>query len=1258
MANFDIGKLKQTISLRIVLAAIVLGLVFIGLVYVRTEQRKRIDTKRSELAKITSHKTTQVKMWMKERTADANHFSISPLYADALFNWLKNRDTLVGLQLEHRNQLIKELRGFKDVMMVVDEQPIVFSTDKPHDPLDSKLKKMVRESISGKRIQFTSFSSGNLSAESYIAISAPIYKNNDLPFAALLFLIDPKDYLFPLLGTSSMGDVVGFQETWLLERADGVVFGSDGNNGSISQLAQNKGEKGRGGDSPMTPTVLVFRTTVNDPLPLSEVLTVEMFSHNTKPLRLGNTEMVFTAAPIEGTPWMLVSMQEMQSVVNPVYLTALVMGIMVVGVLLLLGLGLSLVEKRRNQSRLEDLLDKEREASLRAKAAEDRIRDVVDNSFDAVLFFDGEGTIVYASDKVKSYLGLVMASGSECLVWDLFAPGDAARFQNMLAHDGEALEKGSHSVCLRIAQGQWHWVEASFHALVHSSLQGQWVLNIMDVHERKTVQEKLENLRLFLSCIVENAGYAIVATNTQGIITLFNQAAEKMFGYSSDEMVGKQTPFVIHVPAELDEYAKTLSNKLGRDVSCEFDVFVAELQNSLSDEREWTFVRKDGSTLPGALKVTMLKDAFGQISGYVGVIADLTHYKAQEARMKEQDLLLGHYHKVAKLGAYRLDVKTGNWVCTDVLDDIFGIGSDEVKDIGAWSDILYEDDKEMMQGYFNREVLVKHRPFDKKYRIRRKNDSQVRWVHGRGELEFNAQGELCFMIGTIRDITEQVAIEQSVKLTEQRYKQLFENMSGAVALHECVFNADGVLVDFRFLDINHTFEEMFDLKKDELLGKTIFEKVGEKAGFWFDKFKNIVVNGVADRFVEHLEQTGIFAEAVMFRPVPNQVAMILYDVTERVLSQQKLYESEQKFSIFYNLNPDAAGISRFADGKLLDVNPAFTQFLEYTPEECLGKSTLELGLWYDPNDRMVMAGKLKENGMVDNYEFKARTKSGKVVETLFSSKRINYKGEECMLFIVRDITERKKHENQIKLLNEQLERKVEERTLQLAQANRDLEAFSYSVSHDLRAPLRHVDGFMKLMYAQIPNPPDSVQSYYQKISSASHRMSSMIDELLQFSRLGRKEINRSNVDMKLLVEEVIDQMMPDLASRNIKWVIGELPVVEGDKNLLRIAFENLIGNAVKYSSKQALAVIELGTVNTSEGRAEIFVKDNGVGFNMAYVDKLFGVFQRLHSAEEFDGTGIGLANVKQIIQRHGGTIKVEAEVNQGATFFVTLNAII
>ncbi len=257
--------------------------------------------------------------------------------------------------------------------------------------------------------------------------------------------------------------------------------------------------------------------------------------------------------------------------------------------------------------------------------------------------------------------------------------------------------------------------------------------------------------------------------------------------------------------------------------------------------------------------------------------------------------------------------------------------------------------------------------------------------------------------------------------------------------------------------------------------------------------------------------------------------------------------------------------------------------------------------------------------------------------------------------ILRDISRRKEAELEIHRLNAELEQRVADRTAELTVVNKELEAFAYSVSHDLRAPLRHIDGFVTLLKKKASadlNP--QAQRYLDIIADAARKMGTLIDELLSFSRMSRAELVRQPINMENLVRDVIREFEHDEKQSPISWQIGSLPNVTADMAMLRLVLVNLLSNAVKFSSKQQQPVIEIGSIYEQPDDPVFFVHDNGAGFNMEYADKLFGVFQRLHRADEFEGIGIGLANVKRIIHRHGGRVWAKGEIDAGATFYFSL----
>ena len=376
-----------------------------------------------------------------------------------------------------------------------------------------------------------------------------------------------------------------------------------------------------------------------------------------------------------------------------------------------------------------------------------------------------------------------------------------------------------------------------------------------------------------------------------------------------------------------------------------------------------------------------------------------------------------------------------------------------------------------------------------------------------------------------------------------------------------------------------------------------------------------------------------------------------WEIIERKRAEEALNTSEKRYrELFENMIDGFAYCKMvFEDGKprdfiYLSVNHAFEMLTGL--KTVVGKRVTEVipGIREGNPELFEIYGRVSLTGKPERFQVFVEALKIWFSVSVYSPER------EFFVAIFDNFTERKNAEEKIRVLNEQLKHRVAD----LDVANKELEAFNYSVSHDLRAPLRHITGFMKLLQQRLGDRLDvETRRYMDTIYEASTKMSMLIEDLLNFSRLGRSEMQKRKVDLNTLVNEVIREIKEDLKERKIRFEIDELPVVLGDKSLLRQVFVNLLSNAVKFTSTRPQAEIKIGCKDEGD-KFTCYVTDNGVGFDMKYADKLFGVFQRLHRQAEFEGIGIGLANVQRIIARHGGRVWAESVMGQGATFYFSL----
>ncbi len=372
------------------------------------------------------------------------------------------------------------------------------------------------------------------------------------------------------------------------------------------------------------------------------------------------------------------------------------------------------------------------------------------------------------------------------------------------------------------------------------------------------------------------------------------------------------------------------------------------------------------------------------------------------------------------------------------------------------------------------------------------------------------------------------------------------------------------------------------------------------------------------------------------------------DVTERIRIEEELRLSEERFAKTFRATGDAISLSTMVDGRLIDINDAFTRIFGYTREEAIGQTAYALNTYVDPANRAHLRAILEEKGEVHDLELKVRRKSGEIFDGLFSAALINIQGELCIVGTMRDITLQKQAAAQLQTYARELER-----------SNLDLDNFAYVASHDLQEPLRKIQTFSSRLLARYGQELDERgRDYLQRLDSAAARMQSLIQDLLAYSRVGKQSSNFYPVSLAEVMQDVLTDLELQIEAASGQIQVGELPTIEADRTQMRQLFQNLVSNGLKFCQPGVSPIVQVnGRIlpNSSHPPTlEITVTDNGIGFDEKYLPRLFTMFQRLHGREEYDGTGIGLAICRRIVEHHHGFITARSQPGAGATFIVTL----
>ena len=824
-----------------------------------------------------------------------------------------------------------------------------------------------------------------------------------------------------------------------------------------------------------------------------------------------------------------------------------------------------------------------------------------------------------------------------------------------------------------------------------------------DITERKQTEAQIRRLVDLQSAILNNAAYMVISTDGQGVITTFNPAAERALGYTAEECVGKLTPSVFHDSGEVAERARNFSAELGITIEPGFEVIVAKARRNQPNESEWTYIRKDGRRSPVLLSVTALRDPQGNITGFLGMASDITERKAMEeelrllnaelerrVRVRTRELAESEKRFRSIYDTAPVSIWQEDW--TDVIAVVEDLRKQGVTDFAAH----FREHPELVTRALNAVKIlgVNHWTLGM-FAARNKTellaslgtifatpDTLPGFV---GELVALAQGQTIYrtemalntvkgdlihtllamsfpppgsglgnVLVSVIDISQRKHAEEILAQERHRMNTLMDNIPDKIYFKD---------LQSRFVRVNRAM--LAQLKVADaahILGQTDFDFfTAEHAQQAFADEQRIIQTGEPLVGFEEKETwpdgsvTWVSTTKDCLRDHQGHIIGtfgISRNITEHKAAEETLRMSEERMRLFFERQLVGMAITSPEKG-WVKVNDKICEMLGYSREELVRLTWTELTYPEDLASDVAQFERLLK-GEIEGYTLEKRfvRKDGSLVFTNLAVGCVRRpdRSVDYVLALLEDITGRKRSDDQIRLLNEQLAVRAES----LETANKELEAFSYSVSHDLRSPLRAIDGFSRIVLEDYANRLDAEgRNYLERIRAASQRMGHLIDDLLQLSRHTRSEMHRTQVDLSTLARALAEELQKTEPERRVEFVITPNLVANADASLLRVVLENLLGNAWKFTGKQAAPKIEFGRT-TREGAPAYFVRDNGAGFDMTYAHKLFGAFQRLHTTDDFPGTGIGLASVQRIIHRHGGRLWAEAEINRGATFYFSL----
>jgi PAS domain S-box-containing protein len=621
----------------------------------------------------------------------------------------------------------------------------------------------------------------------------------------------------------------------------------------------------------------------------------------------------------------------------------------------------------------------------------------------------------------------------------------------------------------------------------------------------------------------------------------------------------------------------------------------------------------------------------------------------------ENERRFNYAERVANIGSWEIDISSNKCIWSDQFFRICGFESDSFEPTyEIWLSIIHPEDRAHAASVIKKAIQEKE-PYSIETRIVRP-DGCVVWVACKGEVICNSKGEAVKLVGAFLDLTERKYLEAVLRKNEKNYRKLFENMTAGFTLHEIIYDENTDPIDYHFLEVNPVFEQLIGISKSRLLGRSVREVLLETDPSLIDFYDQVVRMGEPGSYENYSRKTGECYHIWAYSPSRDRLAVLFTDAAGRAPNNAGSDRSEALFRQILENVDEVFWVRDFTTRRIEYISPAYEQVWGRSRQSLYDHpESLTESVHPDDSTRVAEAIKKQAKGRPLNEQYRILRPDGEIRWVGVRSHLVYDENGLASRIVgtAEDITERKQSEEALRALNFELEQHAQEKTTLLDNSKKELETFAYSVSHDLRAPLRRIDGYSQvLLEDHSPNLNGEILDYLHKIRSATTYMSELIENFLRLSKISFVETTIEQVDLSQIAKEIIATMADAYKGRQASFIIAPKIIAKGDKDLLRIALENLFSNAWKFTSKISEAKIEFGIFGC--GDPVYFIRDNGVGFDCSKANRLFEPFQRMHTQKDYEGTGIGLAIVKRVIERHGGHIWVESQVGQGTTFWFSL----